>query len=320
MQGLAAAARTALQTQEGETAAAVEAFEAALAKEALSAPDYAPLAPRIAERAALRTRIETLRDAFIAASGAAQKAEAALAGLERPDMAAAETARAEAADAADLALEALQDAKGAVARLIGLQDQLARMRAENDERDAATARLRRLSDLCNGQNARKLDLETYALGARFDQALAAANARLGPMTAGRYSMRKRLEPEGRNARSGLGIEVFDLHTGKARPPSGLSGGEGFIHALALALGLADVVEREGGKVRLDTIFIDEGFGSLDADQTLGEVLDALTALTGGMRSVGLISHVQQVQEAAPTGFTLRKTAAGSSIEARSPTG
>lgn len=311
---IAAAEAAAGQTRAAEAAEA--ALREGLAAEGLEAEAHAALAPRIAQIAPLRDAIAARRAAAQAAEIAARRAAEAVQDLPRPDMDAARAADAAAEAARQDASAARQAAEAAAARLEKLDADLAAMRAENDRRDAGAARLRELAALCNGENAERLDLETFALGARFDRALEAANARLGPMTSGRYEMRRQMEGESGRARRGLGIEAFDLHTGRPRPTSGLSGGEGFIHALALALGLADVVEREGGKVRLDTIFIDEGFGSLDADETLGEVLDALHMVTGGLRAVGLISHVPQVQEAAPVGFTLRKTAAGSTIEPR----
>jgi exonuclease SbcC len=108
--------------------------------------------------------------------------------------------------------------------------------------------------------------------------------------------------------------VFDVYTGKTRPPATLSGGETFIAAVALALGLSDIVESVSGKVRLDTIFIDEGFGTLDTENESGrldQVLQVLTGLVSQRRSVGLISHVPVVQEAIPNGFYVRKDVRGS---------
>lgn len=143
--------------------------------------------------------------------------------------------------------------------------------------------------------------------------------RLDPMTRGRYRMTRGLEASGRRGKRGLEIEVFDINTGKARPTATLSGGETFIAALALALGLADVVESLSGKIRMDTIFIDEGFGSLDTENgagTLDQVIQVLAALTEGSRAVGLISHVGLVQEAIPQGFYVRSTPSGSRVEER----
>lgn len=190
------------------------------------------------------------------------------------------------------------------------------VRIEKVEQD--TAALRELAALFNANNNEKLDLETFAIGAMFDQVLQAANLRLQPMTDRQYSLERELDGKG-SGRRGLGICVHDVHTGKTRATSTLSGGETFIAALSLALGLSDIVESVNGNIRLDTIFIDEGFGSLDTDNdsgTLDRVLQTLQDLVGDNRAVGLISHVQLVQNAIPNGFSIKKTAAGSHVEAR----
>ena len=195
--------------------------------------------------------------------------------------------------------------------LASISKELARIEAA--EADAAD--LLELAALFNAQNDAKLDLETFAIGAMFDQVLQAANLRLQPMTSGRYSLEREFDGKG-GGRRGLGIRVHDIHTGKARATSTLSGGETFIAALSLALGLSDIVESISGKIRLDTIFIDEGFGSLDTDNdagTLDQVLQTLQDLVGANRAVGLISHVQLVQNAIPNGFSISKTASGSHV-------
>ena len=189
-------------------------------------------------------------------------------------------------------------------------------RIEKAELD--TAALRELAGLFNAANSVKLDLETFAMHAVFDQVLSSANLRLRPMTSGQYSFEREMESKG-GGRRGLGISVHDIHTGKARATATLSGGETFIAALALALGLSDVVESTSGQIRLDTIFIDEGFGSLDTENdtgTLDQVLQTLQDLVGNNRAVGLISHVPLVQQAIPNGFAIRKTPTGSHIEVK----
>jgi exonuclease SbcC len=203
-------------------------------------------------------------------------------------------------------------------QLVKLGKELADTLRRLDEAEAASGSLRKLAALVNGENPQKLDLETFAIGAMFDQVLQAANQRLGPMTINRYRLERDQEGSGRGRR-GLGIQVFDVFTGKARSTTTLSGGETFIAALALALGLADIVESASGKVRLDAIFIDEGFGSLDSENgsgTLDQVLQVLGTLVSQNRAVGLISHVPLVQEAIPNGFYVRKHPVGSSVEAR----
>lgn len=179
----------------------------------------------------------------------------------------------------------------------------------------AAGPLRGLAEMANGKNDVKMTLETFAIGAMFDHVLEAANMWLKPMTRGRYRLTHGDEVSGGRGKRGLD----DINTGKARPTATLSGGETFISALALALGLADVVESLSGKIRIDTIFIDEGFGSLDTRNgagTLEQVLGVLSALTEGRRAVGLISHVALVQEAIPQGFYVRSTPSGSKVEER----
>ena len=140
--------------------------------------------------------------------------------------------------------------------------------------------------------------------------------RLKPMSSGRYSMERNIEAGRGNSRRGLGIAVNDVHTGRPRDISTLSGGETFIAALSLALGLSDVVERHSGGIRLDTIFIDEGFGTLDSDDQAGsldKVLETLSKMAAEGRSIGLISHVGLVQRSIPNGFKIDKYPDGSRI-------
>ena len=266
-----------------------------------------------------RGQVEAYRRRLAGAEDAAKKAADLVAGLERPDVAIHETAKAEAERHMNEAVEARSRADHMLAHRVRLRDELAETLRKLDEAEAASGPLRNLAALINGDNPQKLDLETFAIGAMFDQVLAAANMRLGPMTSHRYRLERDLEGGGRGRR-GLGIQAFDSHTGKARPTATLSGGETFIAALALALGLADVVESASGKVRLDTIFIDEGFGSLDTENgsgTLDIVLQVLGTLVSQNRAVGLISHVPLVQEAIPNGFYVRKQLSGSTVEMRS---
>lgn len=169
-----------------------------------------------------------------------------------------------------------------------------------DECGTAQARyetVNRLAQTLDGQgpNTKRMTLETFALAADLEEIVSAANVLLTKMTNGRYELRYTDEITKGRARSGLGLEVIDAYNDESRPPESLSGGEKFQASLALALGLAEVVTNQNGGVRLDTLFIDEGFGALDED-TLGEVLDTIDTLREGGRTVGLISHVDKVKE------------------------
>lgn len=172
-----------------------------------------------------------------------------------------------------------------------------------------------ISDLVNGDNDLKVRLPDFAIAAMFDEILDAANLRLAPMTNHRYQLHRPVETTGGRSKRGLDIAVFDSNTEKSRSTTSLSGGEGFQASLALALGLSDVVQQNSGGIKLDAIFIDEGFGTLD-QETLDTALETLCSLTGEMRAVGLISHTEQVKTLITEGFDIEVTPSGSHIHAR----
>jgi exonuclease SbcC len=167
----------------------------------------------------------------------------------------------------------------------------------------------------SGDNRLQMRLSAYVLGYRLSQVVAAANARLATMSDRRYS----LEHTGRRGagerRGGLSLLVRDDWSGESRDPATLSGGETFVVSLALALGLADVIVHEVGGATLDTLFVDEGFGSLDAD-TLDDVMDTLDSLRDGGRVVGVVSHVAEMRDRIPTQLVVDKSRGGSSVRLR----
>ncbi len=146
--------------------------------------------------------------------------------------------------------------------------------------------------------------------------MAAANERLATMSAGRYALVHTLDKaagDRRGGSGGLGLKVADAWTGRERDPVTLSGGESFISSLALALGLADVVTQEAGGAEIGTLFVDEGFGTLD-EQTLDEVMDVLDGLRDGGRAVGIVSHVAELRGRIPAQLKVRKDRTGSTVE------
>ncbi|ALX66376.1 AAA family ATPase [Microbacterium sp. XT11] len=203
---------------------------------------------------------------------------------------------------------------GTVERLTGLIDSAAAEQARVAEEAAEFEVLRDLADTIAGRgaNTRKMTLETFVLAAELEEIVEAANRRLDDMSAGRYQLRHSDALAARGATSGLGIVVYDAFTGQTRPAQSLSGGETFLSSLALALGLAEVVTARAGGIRLDTLFIDEGFGSLDGD-TLEVAMRTLDELRQGGRTVGVISHVEAMQEQIPAQLTVRATADGPSV-------
>lgn len=181
---------------------------------------------------------------------------------------------------------------------------VARVVAHIDEALAGSAAARAEYELVNslastlrgqGQNEKRMALESFALAAELEEIVTAANLRLGKMTGGRFEFRHSDTEDSKRVASGLGLEVLDAHTGEARSPKSLSGGEKFQASLALALGLAEVVTARSGGLRLDTLFIDEGFGTLDPE-TLESTMATLNGLREGGRTIGLISHVAAMKE------------------------
>ncbi|MFE2311551.1 SbcC/MukB-like Walker B domain-containing protein, partial [Streptomyces sp. NPDC059411] len=181
------------------------------------------------------------------------------------------------------------------------------------------ARLAGLTAGTSADNERKMRLEAYVLAARLEQVAAAATVRLLRMSGGRYTLVHSDAKASGRGRSGLGLHVVDAWTGSERDTATLSGGETFFASLALALGLADVVTDEAGGMRLDTLFIDEGFGSLD-DQALDEVLDVLDSLRERDRSVGIVSHVADLRTRVQAQLEIVKQRGGSVVRHRTAPG
>lgn len=212
------------------------------------------------------------------------------------------------------AVDAANRADGVRSALRGMVDDAAsELRASADDA-AQYESIRGLADVVSGRsgNTHKMNLETFVLAAELEEIVDAANLRLGDMSGGRYQLRHSDALVARGAASGLGIVVYDAFTGQTRPARSLSGGETFLSSLALALGLAEVVTARAGGIRLDTLFIDEGFGSLDGD-TLEIAMRTLDELRQGGRTVGIISHVEAMQEQIPAQLTVRTLPDGPSV-------
>ncbi|MDN0200286.1 SMC family ATPase [Streptomyces sp. S.PNR 29] len=242
-------------------------------------------------------------------AAAAQQPPADLASAEGAAAAAAQRLR-EAASARDAADRRCAELDRLSARAAASVRGLAPLREEYDR----VARLAGLAAGTSADNERRMRLESYVLAARLEQVAAAATVRLQRMSSGRYTLVHSDDRTGRG-RSGLGLHVVDAWTGRERDTATLSGGETFFASLALALGLADVVTDEAGGVRLDTLFIDEGFGSLD-DQTLDEVLDVLDSLRERDRSVGIVSHVADLRRRIHAQLEVVKGRSGSVLRQR----
>ena len=224
--------------------------------------------------------------------------------------AAVEAARAAGHTAASEAHAAARLAAAAARARVGIEEAMAAYTTES----ASGAALLRVSDLAQaGQLSRnRTELATWVLVRRFEEVVAAANDRLQVMSDGRYLLERVDDEAGqRSHKLGLGLQVVDQLTDRPRSPGTLSGGETFYVSLALALGLADIVRAEAGGIDLDTLFIDEGFGSLDPS-ALENVMAVLDGLRAGGRTVGVISHVADMKDRIPERISVRRRADGCS--------
>ena len=180
------------------------------------------------------------------------------------------------------------------------------------ELQRSCAAAERVSRIARGQasGSNRISFERYVLGFYFDQILICANRRLSVMSSGHYQLVRNAEGESRG-KGGLSLDVIDFATGKRRPVSSLSGGESFEASLSLALGLSDYAQQRAGGMHLDTVFIDEGFGSLDPD-SLEQVMRVLSDLASGDCLVGIISHVEELEKRIEQRVEVQSSAEGSS--------
>lgn len=256
------------------------------------------------------------RERAVVAAGLAEPEIAALTGDETPDVehaesrvAAAEATHAEIAAAAARAGERASRSTAALAALTA-----ASAVGDAASRDArAVVRMADLASASSAVNVKGVTLGTYVLLRRFDDVVAAANARLSVMSSGRYELQSSDERESgsRSRKTGLALAIRDHATDSTRDPGSFSGGETFYASLSLALGLADVVQAEAGGLELGTLFVDEGFGSLDP-ATLDAVMTELGRLSASGRVVGIVSHVDELKQRIADRIEVRRLPDGSS--------
>lgn len=258
-------------------------------------PDYQKARLSGDARQGLEREIKQFEGDLQAARQRSERAAATAEGLARPDVSALQ-------EAAQKAKDELEEALGQEASLAEKGAQIKKWLDQFNQEAKALVPLQetyglvgRLADVADGKNDKNLTFQRFVLAALLDDVLVAATARLKIMSQGRYQLERAAQGRDRRSAWGLDLEVFDQYTGKARPVATLSGGESFLASLALALGLADVVQSYSGGTYLDTIFVDEGFGSLDPE-SLDSALRALMDLQQGGRLVGLISHVPELKE------------------------
>ena len=300
-----------------------QALTAALAEQRFDDVDAARAARLEETEAAARTAAvqewdaERARLAELEASEPVRRGRAlAEAGVEPPTEEQTRAA-AEAIAAAEAASSSRATAVGRLDSLVATVRRQSAALTEVLERSAGLiaehTRVRGLLDLVRGggENLLKMPLTSYVLAGRLEEVAAAATERLLAMTDQRYSI-EYSDAVGGRGNKGLELVIRDHYVDETRHPATLSGGETFMASLALALGLADTVQAEAGGIELDTLFVDEGFGSLDAD-TLDDVLDVVDTLRTGGRTVGLVSHVERMRQEIGVRLEVRKDRRGSSL-------
>jgi exonuclease SbcC len=244
------------------------------------------------EREALRQAIDRHKESLLRVESEIEKNSKHIGNKERPDIPRLEELEGEAEKARIELRDRWNSAEGEKEKLKTLSSDLATIAEKSGDLEKRYGIVGRLSDVANG---RSMTFQRYVLAALLDDVLLAASERLQLMSRGRYRLMRRMVQADKRSHAGLDLDVEDTYTGKARPVSTLSGGESFQAALSLAMGLAEVVQSYAGGIRLDTIFVDEGFGSLDPE-ALDSAVNALVDLQQAGRMVGVISHVPELKE------------------------
>lgn len=311
---------TAVQAEEEAAVALTRALAAsdfadvAQVKEALLSPAKAAAVDKDLKDYTTAVAVNTDRLAAPEAVLAAQESAANIAAPTVAELEALGSAAKEARAQARASAVALGLAQSAAEQLAATEVSFRKLEATVAPLRERAKMLAGLADAVrgSGDNRYKMTLTSYVLAARLEQVAQAASLRLATMSDARYTLRHSDAKSGGNRKSGLGLEVVDQWTGVSRDTATLSGGESFMASLSLALGLSDVVQHESGGMDMETLFVDEGFGSLD-EQSLEQVMDALEGLRDGGRMVGLVSHVAEMKQRIPMHLHVLKGRAGSTL-------
>lgn len=247
------------------------------------------------EMQSLEKEISAFDESLCVAKDRLARAVQAAEGLDEPNLEELISARDDAEKSKDNMITLEAELQKQIANESGWLKQLEDLENSLKELENGYEILGRISEVANGKNKYGVTFQRFVLGALLEDVTVAATERLKLMSRGRYHLQHTMDRSRSNAAGGLDLEVFDTYTGTARGVATLSGGETFLASLSLALGLADVVQSYSGGIHLDTIFVDEGFGTLDPE-SLDFAIRALIDLQKGGRLVGIISHVPELQE------------------------
>ena len=261
----------------------------------------------------LKRAIEDYGKALASAKNRSERAKTGVKELKRPNLVKA-TEESEAAEAAaEGSQKLLAEAEAALAESNRVLAAVAKEQKEIAQLSKDFEVYGQVADVANGKNGWNLSFQRFVLAGFLDDVLLQASARLSIMSQGRFSLRRLQERSDGRSAGGLELEVFDTHTGTSRPAANLSGGESFLASLSLALGLSDVSQGYAGGLKMDTIFIDEGFGSLDPE-TLDLSMRALEEIRKDGRLVGIISHVQELKTLVETRLEITPGKTGSTAK------
>lgn len=261
----------------------------------------------------LNAKIAAQRATVIAAEKARDEVAAQVEGKVQPDIVALKKNLDDARTAERAAIDAKAKLSARLERLSDISKKISALNAELIDAEKNSLMWKTLSDTASGKTSR-ISFQRYYLSTMFKEVILEANNRLEKMSGGRYRFQSRKDVlDGRIRSAGLDLEIVDEYSGTARPVETLSGGESFLASLSLALGLAAVVQNNSGGIKLDTIFIDEGFGTLDSE-TLDFALKTLIELQSGGRLVGIISHVEELKNQMPVRLEVTKGKTGSTAK------
>lgn len=260
----------------------------------------------------LKTAIDLYRSEMDSLSAVIKSLETELEGKVKPDLTVIENALVEATKSFKVADDVWRELEARFKQLNALKEKLVAAHKKSESLAKQYAVLGTLSEVASGSTGQKVSLQRFVLSVLLDDVLIQASQRLQLMSKGRYQLVRKEDRAKGNKASGLELEVEDGNTGKSRSVATLSGGESFMAALSLALGLSDVVQSYAGGIKLDTLFIDEGFGSLDMD-SLDAAIQVLIDLQSTGRMIGIISHVTELKEQMALRVEVKSGSAGSHV-------
>ncbi|MHA6252333.1 AAA family ATPase [Oceanobacillus sp. CAU 1775] len=263
------------------------------------------------ERANLRQEIETYKQTRLLITQSVKDLQKELEGKKQINLEELQLEVTQLQENYEKALQELNQTKNNYKEATDLQSKIILAEEKLMESEAYLSLLTDLYDTLRGQNSRKISFERFLQMEYLEQIIHSANLRLQKLSNNQYYLTRSDRQESHGKQSGLALDVYDSHTGQTRDVKSLSGGEKFHAALSLALGMSDVIQSFQGNISIDTMFIDEGFGSLD-EEALTKAIDALIELMESGRMIGVISHVKELKDIFPAILEVKKSKEGHS--------